>query len=119
MTETVLFTSVHIHRHSGDVSYSSQAVMRGGVLGWMVGGTEFRPFGEWLCRDFGVLWAWTPVQEAAYEAHTSAIIADYRAARANMTDEQRAEEAFEMRAAFGPGETVVDVFTGERFYTGD
>jgi hypothetical protein len=36
-----------------------------------------------------------------------------------MTDEQRAEEAFEMRAAFGPGETVVDIVTGERFYTGD
>ena len=44
-------------------------------------------------------------------------IAAYIEARANMTDEQRAEEAFEMRAAFGAGETVVNVFTGEKFIT--
>lgn len=33
--------------------------------------------------------------------------------------EAAAEQAFEMRAAFGPGVEVVDVLTGERFYTGE
>jgi hypothetical protein len=32
--------------------------------------------------------------------------------RANSTFEQIAEEQFEMRAAFGPGETVINLFTG-------
>ena len=41
-------------------------------------------------------------------------LADYKKARANRTREQIAEEAFEMRAAFGEGETIVDVFTGEK-----
>ena len=39
--------------------------------------------------------------------------AEYKENQANRSDEQRAEEAFEMRAAFGPGETVVNVITGE------
>jgi hypothetical protein len=30
---------------------------------------------------------------------------------------ERAEELAEMRAAFGPGEVVVNIFTGERSYT--
>lgn len=40
---------------------------------------------------------------------------EYREARAHRSDAQRAEESAEMRAAFGPGSTVVDVITGERF----
>jgi len=39
----------------------------------------------------------------------------YIKARKNRSAEQRAEEMFEMRAAFGPGERVVNVFTGETF----
>lgn len=42
-------------------------------------------------------------------------IASYQNARANMTEEQKAEEAFERRAAFGEGVEVINVFTGERF----
>ena len=41
----------------------------------------------------------------------------YIKARKNRTPEQKAEEAYEMRAAFGPGETVVDIFTGEKVST--
>ena len=44
-------------------------------------------------------------------------IAQYKAARANMTAEQKAEEAYERRAAFGPGEKIVDVITGETYIT--
>ncbi len=54
---------------------------------------------------------------AAYKRCTAASIERYRKARANRTPEQRAEEAFERRAAFGPGVELVDVLTGERIRT--
>lgn len=118
MTETVLFTSVHIYRYGGgSVSYGSQAVVRDGVVGWLVGGTDFRPLMRDVAAKHGV--EWTPKQQTGYTRYVTRTLGAYREARANMTDEQRAEEAYEMRAAFGPGETVVDIFTGERFYTGD
>lgn len=50
----------------------------------------------------------------AYEADAKRSIAEYRRRRAQRTPEQVAEERAEMRAAFGPGATVVDVLTGER-----
>jgi len=46
---------------------------------------------------------------------TDAFVARYREARRNYVPS--AEEQFEMRAAFGPGETVVDVITGQTFRT--
>jgi hypothetical protein len=49
---------------------------------------------------------------AARETQTSAVIASYRAARAKQG--YSALELAEMRAAFGPGETIVDVITGEK-----
>jgi hypothetical protein len=58
------------------------------------------------------------ISEAHREARELEIRASldaYRRARARMTDEERAEERAEMSAAFGEGETVVDVITGERF----
>jgi hypothetical protein len=48
---------------------------------------------------------------AAYDKETRAALDAYREARRNGPS---AEELYEMRAAFGPGETVVDVITGER-----
>lgn len=44
-------------------------------------------------------------------------IAKYIEARKNRTPEQIEEERLEARAALGPGEQVVNVFTGETFYT--
>ena len=41
------------------------------------------------------------------------IAAEYAEAKKNRTPEQIAEEHAEMRAAFGPGEEVVDLVTGE------
>lgn len=58
-----------------------------------------------------------PGQREAREREVERSIRAYREARRNRTAEQRAEEAFEMRAAFGPGETVVDLLTGEEFRT--
>ena len=46
-----------------------------------------------------------------------AAIFDYIKAQANRTEEQIAEERFEARAAFGPGEKITNIFTGETFYS--
>jgi len=50
----------------------------------------------------------------AEKIDTDAFIAEYRVNRANRSAEEIAEEQFEMRAAFGPGETIVNILTGER-----
>jgi len=47
----------------------------------------------------------------------AAAIKRYVESQKNMSAEQRAEQAYERRAAFGPGETVVNIFTGETFRT--
>ena len=54
------------------------------------------------------------LQMIAYEEETAETIATYLDARATLTDEERAVELAEMRAAFGIGTTVVNVLTGER-----
>ena len=45
---------------------------------------------------------------------TDRFIEEYKKNRANRSAEEVAEERYEMRAAFGPGETVVNILTGER-----
>ena len=52
--------------------------------------------------------------EVVRQEEVAVFLGEYKKARANRTPEQIAEEAFEMRAAFGEGETIVDVFTGEK-----
>lgn len=59
-------------------------------------------------------WPYAAEMNAAREEQQDAFITQYIENRANRTPEQIAEENFEMRAAFGPGETVVNVLTGER-----
>ena len=49
-------------------------------------------------------------QQAAYDAANEAFFAEYAKRDHTPTD----EELFEMRAAFGEGETVVNVITGEK-----
>ena len=51
--------------------------------------------------------------EKARDVQNTAAIAEWKIARANRTPEMIAEENFELRAAFGPGATVVNVLTGE------
>jgi hypothetical protein len=66
------------------------------------------------CQDYGI-----PVdaaaQAAARDAELTAFVASYKAARRNRRPS--AEERFELRAAFGPGQTVVNILTGERTRT--
>lgn len=41
------------------------------------------------------------------------IVSEYKKARAKRTPEQKAEELFEKRAAFGRGQKIVNIITGE------
>jgi hypothetical protein len=54
-------------------------------------------------------------QREAREADTTTFLAEYRERMKNYVPS--GEEMFEMRAAFGPGEEVVNVITGQRFRT--
>jgi len=54
-------------------------------------------------------------QQAAYERQTEESLAAYREAMRDY--EPSDEELFELRAAFGPGETVVNVITGQKIRT--
>ena len=56
-------------------------------------------------------------QRIAYNKELDETLSNYREQQANLTDEQKAERDFEMRAAFGEGETVVNILTGEKFTT--
>ncbi len=53
----------------------------------------------------------------AYDDEMAKVIDDYRKAQANMSDEAKAEQLFELRAVHGPGVKVVDVFTGREIIT--
>ena len=51
---------------------------------------------------------------AAHDAEVRTTLGRYSAAQAARTPEQIAEDNAEIRAAFGPGVTVVDVITGKK-----
>lgn len=59
-------------------------------------------------------WQYQDEMTAARDADLDRFAAAYRAAQARRTPEEIEEQRAEMRAAFGPGETVVNVLTGER-----
>lgn len=53
----------------------------------------------------------------ARDADFAAFMVEYRKRRANRTPEEIAEERAEARAAHGPGVTLVNVLTGEKYRT--
>lgn len=55
--------------------------------------------------------------KAARNADTQAFLTGYRQRQAERTPEQIAEQRAEERAAFGPGHSLVNVLTGERYTT--
>ena len=57
------------------------------------------------------------VQESMYDAYLDKALSDYREAQANRSSEEIAEQRFEAMAAFGPGQQVVNVITGESYTT--
>ena len=88
----------------------------GGILRWSENGNiplkDYLLFADYLRFPFHLkrtLQALENEQEIAIE--------EYRNARANMTEEDLAEERLESRAAHGPGVVLVDVFTGKKYVT--
>lgn len=83
-----------------------------GILYWNANNSVIPPF---VYKDAGYL---VPeAQQRAYDKQLDESLGRYKRAQENMSAEARAEMAFEMRAAFGPGETVVDVLTGKTYRT--
>lgn len=89
----------------------------GDAIGWKMEDGEFRPLmSDALERLFEEALIDQKIVDAtnrARDAHDIECIEAYRKARANRTPEQKAEEQFELQAAFGPGAKVVNIFTGE------
>jgi hypothetical protein len=92
-----------------------------GACGWLMADGEFRPLmsdAMQELKDAGLVDTQTVTRTAvAREAHTTAFLAEYRTAQLNRTAEQIREERWEARAAYGPGETVVNIITGEQYTT--
>lgn len=94
------------------------AEIRDGALAWKSNGHH--PFAS----DMTLLWvalglvtvALADATELARAADTAAFITEYRQAQAE-AGPVSAEEMFEMRAAFGPGQRVVNVLSGRTVTT--
>ena len=98
-----------------------KVVFRGDVCGWEISEDDYRPLMEEglavLLFEGFITEANVEATNEAREIHTRETIAAYAQAQANRTPEQIAEQRFEARAAFGPGEKVVDVLTGATYTT--
>jgi hypothetical protein len=92
-----------------------------GACGWLFDSGEFRPLmsdAMQELKDAGLVDQQTVTRTSvARDIHTTAFLKEYTIAQKNRSAEQIREERFEARAAFGPGETVVNVITGEKYTT--
>lgn len=92
-----------------------------GACGWLMSDGEFRPLmsdAMQELKDAGLVDTQTVTRTAvARDIHTTAFLKEYRTAQLNRSAEQIREERFEALAAYGPGETVVNIITGEQFTT--
>jgi len=92
-----------------------------GACGWLMADGEFRPLmndAMQELKDAGLVDTQTVTRTAvARDIHTTAFLKEYRTAQLNRSAEQIREERFEALAAYGPGETVVNIITGEQYTT--
>lgn len=90
--------------------FYDDAYLSNGVPHWksnnQIPPKDILEFWEYSCLPFNFEQA-----EIARELETSKFLAEYRARMSNYVPSD--EELYEMRAAFGPGETVVNVITGQ------
>jgi hypothetical protein len=95
--------------------------IQNGACGWLMADGEFRPLmsdAMQELKDAGLVDTQTVTRTAvARDVHTRAFLEEYKVAQLNRSAEQIREERFEALAAYGPGETVVNIITGERFTT--
>lgn len=82
------------------------AKVKNGIRYWKSNGAVIP---DWVYEEAYV--ECPPEQKAAHKEGSARSIAAYKAQRAKTGYSD--EELFEMRAAFGPGETVVDCLTGK------
>lgn len=113
-----MFTASEFHRNREEQSARdswSNVRVDGDVLVWTSNGQH--PMSDmvavWLRLGL-ITERQAEATSTAREAATEVFFASYRAAQARRTPAELAEERAEMLAAFGPGETVVDVITGRR-----
>jgi hypothetical protein len=97
-----------IERTRGRIETDTQVVA--GVLRWKMGNIVPPHVIE---QD--ALMECPPVQRAAYEKELGKFAQQYRAAREKTDAEFDGEDAYERRAAFGPGVTVINVLTGKTY----
>ena len=92
-----------------------------GAAGWLFDNGEFRPLMDDAMEQLleaGLVDAdCVKITAEARDVYTEKSIAEYIQAQKNRSAEQIAEERWEARAAYGPGETVVNIITGERYTT--
>lgn len=86
-----------------------------GAICWVISETDIRVLDLSICREIGL--DQHPsfqkhVQQSEYRKYVDLTLGEYIAANKNR--EHTPEELYEMRAAFGPGTTVVNVITGKR-----
>ena len=98
--------------------FETDIYYEGDVIRWKRSGNAIPEDIMYFWRDEGLIGdAEITATAEARSADLSKALERYREARENMTDEQRAEEAAERRAAFGSGQRVINVFTGEEYTT--
>jgi len=97
---------------------TSVYVREDGAQGWLLAADDFRPFAKSQIKELeegGIPFSASTKEatEAAYNVYLLETIGAYKAAQAARTPEQIAEQEFEMAAAFGPGQKIVNILTGE------
>lgn len=105
---------------------AGEVVVKNNVFGWEFmegfdGGYEFRPLmedamGELFNAGFATSKDVVATRKAR-DIHNEKMIAVYFESQANRTAEQIAEERAMARAAFGPGNKLVNILTGESYYS--
>ena len=94
-----------------EAKFESDATVTDGVVRWNANGSvppaDILVFWAHLGKPFDA-----EASERVRQAETDAFLAQYRESQKNHVPD--AEELHEMRAAFGSGETVVNVITGRK-----
>lgn len=95
-----------------DIFDSQKSYAVDGVRHWRSNDAVIPP---WVYKDAGL--ECPAVQQEAHDRQTAEFCKAYREAQAayQPTPQEEAEHMFELRAAFGPGETVVDVISGKTY----
>ena len=81
---------------------------------WRWKSNDHVPFADML-ESWGLTRLELELHAAARSVDTELFLSQYRDAQSYLSEEEKAEQAFERRAAFGPGVTVVNVITGKKF----